>query len=533
MAHEVDVTGHQTASVATYLQDAASALDRKQLRMAESSLRHVLRQDPDNAEGNRLMGLVWMMQGQGQAAIDSLERALSSNSDDPIIHMTLGSVLMETGHTRRGLACLTRSCNLAPHDPTAWFNLGTAQRHARQHANAKDAFTRALELTPGNTEMRRALATVLTDLGQIEEAANLLRQILRQQPENVRAWSDLANLKTVLMSRQDVAQLQALRHNPKIPDLARVPLTFALAKALDDQREYIAAFDALEQANAMARGHITWDRQAEKDRVEAIAQAFSGPTSEPVDPRRGEGIILIVHVPRSGSTLLEHMLASHPAIQGGGETRVLPGILAKESERRGVPFWQWASSATAGDWARLGGEYLAHMDPVRNGLPCVTDKTPWNWAFVGAALSMLPAARVIDMRRDALETCFSCYRQLFSSGCLFTYDLDDLVEYYAGYEHLGALWRRQFPRRYINCQYEALQRNPELEIRRILDFCGLPFAPECLNFHGTQRPVDTMSAAQVRQKMQPDTARFPQYGEKLETLRKKLHRAGIGSGPSS
>jgi hypothetical protein len=208
---------------------------------------------------------------------------------------------------------------------------------------------------------------------------------------------------------------------------------------------------------------------------------------------------------------------------------MLTNILDGESTRRGVPFPQWAPQATAADWERLGNVYLGQIRPLRDDRPCFTDKTPWNWALVGSALAMLPAARVINVRRDPLETCFSCYRQLFSSGCLFAYDLDDLVAYYRGYARLTTLWQQQSPTHYTDCRYEALQQHPEAEIRRLLNFCGLPFDPACLNFHQTQRAVMTLSAAQVRQQIQQGTARLPRYGEKLDPLSNKLREAGIYS----
>lgn len=517
----------QTGSITASLQAAAHALGRTQPREAERHLQRVLQHDPDHAEGNRLMGLLWMMDGNKPAAIDRLERALRAAPDDALVNMTLGSALMQAGETDRGLAVLQRSCELAPRDPTGWFNLGTAQRQARRFSASRQALAHAVSLAPDNIEMRRGLATVLTDLGELEEAADTLREILRDQPENARAWHDLANLKSVPMTGQDVVRLQALVSDSRTPDLSRVALRFVLAGALEDQREYGAAFDMFAQANATARRYVHWNRRAEGERVDAIAGTFSGRLPEPVDPRKGAGVILIVHVPRSGSTLLEQMLASHPAVEGAGETRILPDILDAESARRGASFPTWGTSATAEDWDRLGDMYLQRLDQHRSDASFVTDKTPWNWAFVGAVLAMLPAARVINVRRNALETCFSCYRQLFSSGCLFTYDLDDLVAYYAGYERLQDLWRRQFSASYLDCRYEQLQQDPEAELRRLLDGCGLSFDAACLDFQRNKRAVQTMSAGQVRQKLNRHTSRLPRYGIKLDVLREKLRAAGL------
>ena len=235
----------------------------------------------------------------------------------------------------------------------------------------------------------------------------------------------------------------------------------------------------------------------------------------------------MVCLPRSGSTLTEQILASHPEVVGGDEVQALPDILDEESRRRGLPFPQWVPAATAADWHRLGEEYLARTSRWRSQRPRFTDKNVSNWAFVGAALAMLPGARVVNSRRDPLETCFAGYRQLFATGVHFSYDLDDMVDYFAGYDRLATLWRRQFPLQYFDHEYESLQRDPEGQIRRLLDFCGLPFDAACLAFHQTPRTVLTVSSAQVRQPLRRDTARASLYGDKLEPLRARLRAAGL------
>jgi len=262
--------------------------------------------------------------------------------------------------------------------------------------------------------------------------------------------------------------------------------------------------------------------------VEAIASAFAHPLPAPLDATLGKEVIFIVCLPRSGSTLTEQILASHPQVEGADEILVLPRLLSEESTRRGQPFPQWVPAATAQDWQRLGNEYLARTRHWQQHLR-FTDKNVDNWALVGAALAMLPGARVVNSRRDPLETCFAWYRQLFGNQSVhYSYDLDDIVDYYAGYARLSRLWQRRFPQQYFDHEYEALQADPEAQIRRLLGFCGLPFDPACLAFHQSSRPVLTISAAQVRQPLRRDTARSARYGHKLDPLRARLRAAGLG-----
>ncbi|MEW9622686.1 tetratricopeptide repeat-containing sulfotransferase family protein [Rhodanobacter geophilus] len=482
---------------------------------------------PGSAEVRRLMGVAALMGGDHPRAISHLRSALAADPDDAIVNMTLGNALFETGETAAGLACLQRACELAPGTAAAWYNFGRALQVSSRVEQAREALQRAVTIDHGYTRARNALATVLTNLGDISSAVAILRETLRMQPDNADAWFALGNMKTESFGSEDVAQLRGLFRRPGISDDSRILLGFTLAKAMEDQADYAAAFDVVREANALKRRHLYWDRSEERARVDAIAGAFSAPLPAPLDATLGQEVVFVVCLPRSGSTLTEQILASHPEVAGGDEIQALPEILDEESGRRGMPFPRWVPAATAADWHRLGEEYLARTSRWRLQRPRLTDKNVSNWAFVGAALAMLPGARVVNSRRDPLETCLAGYRQLFATGVHFSYDLDDMVDYFTGYDRLSGLWRRTFPQQYFEHQYEALQRDPEGQIRRLLDFCRLPFDAACLAFHRTPRTVLTVSSAQVRQPLRRDTARAPLYGDKLEPLRARLRAAGL------
>ncbi len=515
------------------LQAAGRALGQGQPDAAERLLVRVLERMPELAEAHRLLGISALMRGQHSKAVEHLRTVLAQHPDDALIHMNLGSALVESRETGEGLLHLERACELAADNAEYWCNLGVGYQFAEKLEPARAAFARAVELQPGHLRARIKLAYAFILLGETASAVASLRETLRLQPDCVDAWLALGNLKTERLDAGDVNQLQHLLQLPGMPDDQRVALGFTLAKALEDQSDYASAYDVVETANAQHRRHVYWSRDEERARVDAIAQAFSGAMPAPVDPMLGNEVIFVVHMPRSGSTLVEQILASHAQVQAGDELQVLPDILDEESRVRGKPFPQWVSEADGVDWQRMGMTYLQRVREMLGPHARFTDKTPNNWAFVGAALAMLPGARVVNARRDPLETCFSCYRQLFQVGCNFTYDLQDMVDYYAGYERLSALWREKFPRRYFENGYESLQHDTEGQIRRLLDFCDLPFDPVCLQFHRTQRTVRTFSASQVRQPLQKDTARSARYGERLDPLRAKLLAAGIPLAESS
>ncbi|BFI94823.1 MAG: tetratricopeptide repeat-containing sulfotransferase family protein [Rhodanobacter sp.] len=517
----------EAAAVPRLLHEARRALGLGQSEPARQRLAKALALAPQDAEAHRLLGIAALMDGDNPQAIGHLRHALAARPGDATIHMTLGNALFETGEAEAGLACLERACELAAEDPAAWYNFGRALQVSARLQPACDALRRAVALAPDYVKARNALATVLANLGDAAAAVATLRETLRRHPDNADAWFALGNLKTERLDGNDAAHLRSLFRQPEQSDDARILLGFTLAKALEDQADYPAAFDVVCEANAMRRRQLYWNRDEERARIEAIARAFAQPLPAPLDAALGHEVIFVISVPRAGSTLVEQILASHPEVDGGDEIPVLPEILDGESTRRGCAFPAWVPAATADDWHRLGLEYLERTRHWGRQHRRFTDKNISNWAFVGAALAMLPGARVVNARRDPLETCFACYRQLFATGVHFSYDLDDMVGYYAGYARLSALWRQRFPQQYFEHDYEALTLDAEAQIHRLLQACALPFDPACLAYHRTPRAVLTISAAQVRQPLHRDTARGPRYGDRLDPLRARLHAAGL------
>ncbi len=505
------------------LAGAGQSLRSGQTQAAERALLEALRLAPECAEANRLMGIVQQMRGDPAQAATFLRRALAQCPDDPTLHTGLGIALHQCGAVEEALACLERACDLAPRLASSWFNLGKALKSQSQHfERARDVLLRALEIDPAHVAARLILGDTQTALGEITAAVENYREILRRQPHDSAAWLALSNVKTAPFSASDVSRLRrALQHNGSSLD-ARIALGFTLSRALEDQADYPAAFQALREANALKRGRIQWNPVSEHSRVEAIAAAFAEPRTAAPDPTQGQEIIFVVSLPRSGSTLTEQILASHRDVEGANELQDLRQVIEAESARRGQAFPRWVGSASASDWARLGEDYLARTAWLRQRRPRSTDKNLLNWQLVGAAMAMLPGARVVNSRRDPLETCLACYRQLFVSGNHFSYELGEMADYWHDYDRLCRHWARLFPQRFLDQTHESLLAEPERCIRRLLDFCGLDFDPDCLRFHRTRRVVRTASAAQVRQPLLRDTARARLYGGLLDTLRAKL-----------
>lgn len=512
-------------TLARLLEKASAALSRREPDVAETALIGVLALAPDCVEAQRLLGVTQQARGDHPQAVMILRQALALRPGDALIHMNLGVSLHAGGDPEAALASFRQACALAPDLAAAWFNLGRMFKLRARPAEACEALERALRLAPTHLTARLVLAEVQTSLGEVALATANYRELLRRHPGHPDAWIALANLKVERFSREDVSQLRRALQPTGLTVDARVSLGFALAKALEDQEHYPAAFAALRQANSLKRRHLHWDAVAARAEVDAILDAFARPVSAVPEPQAGEEVIFIVSLPRSGSTLAEQILASHPQVEGADELTDLQQVIDAESARRGQTFPHWVPSATAADWARLGQDYLARTEHHRRRRPRFTDKNLINWQFVGAAMAMLPGARVVNCRRDPLESCFGCYRQLFVSGNLFSYNLGEMASRWSDYDRLSRHWQALYPHRFFEHAYESLLAEPEAQTRRLLEFCGLDYDPACLQFHRTQRAVRTASAAQVRQPLRRDTARSARYGDQLGGLRALLRGA--------
>lgn len=527
---EMTLSGERRSSVARrMLARARREWQQQRFDAAERSLTSVLALAPDDPVATRMLGVTVQCRGHHGKAVACFRDVLDAWPEDAGLRAGLGIALYEHGEVDGALEQFRRACELAPEVAMSWFNLGRVLSMQSRFAESVDALRRALTLAPAHVAARLLLAKAQAALGQVDAAVAGFREVLRHEPGNAEAWLGLGSLNTDCFDAADVTRLQqALQRCHKGAHEYEL-LGFTLAKALEGQGDYARAFEMFQRANASRRRRRpAWDAVAERARVQAIGDAFAQSMPKPVDDRLGHEVIFIVSMPRSGSTLVEQILAAHPQVQGANEIRDLSALIATESERRQSPFPAWVADADAADWQRLGREYVTRTEAWRRERPRSTDKSLLNWPLVGAALAMLPAARVIVVRRDPVETCLGCYRQLFSEERGFACDLDDTADYCVDFVRLTRFWLERYPDRVMDLSYEALVHAPESVTRRLLQFCDLPFDPACLESHKSSRTViDGPSAAQVRQPLHAGTARAVRYGDKLDSLRQRLREGGV------
>lgn len=503
------------------LRDARCALERGHVASADRALSGVQPAARIHAEFLHLLGVTRHLQKRRDEALAALYGAVALRPADALILTNLGIALRAAGKIEAALANLRRACELAPDLAVAWYSLGRTLGKDARPDEARMAFERALRCDARHFKARIAYGDTLRTLGCIEQAVEQYRLALRQ-PGSIRAWGRLANIKTVRLDAHDTLKLERMYNSSALAIEDRVIAGFALAKALEDQGRCNAAFVVLGSVNALKRRRMQWNPAVFRRRNEAIATAFATAPGTASRAEFGNEVIFIVSLPRSGSTLTEQILASHPEVEGANELPDLWAVLEEESRRRGIEFPGWVADAKPADWRRLGRLYLDRTARWRRSRPRFTDKALTNWRIIGAARAMLPGARFINCRRDPLETCLSCYRQLFAHGQAFTYDLDELADYWRNYDHMMRYWHAHHPRHIHDLVHENLLAEPAVQIRRLLDFCGLRFDPACLRYYETPRCVRTISSAQVREPLRTDTARAHRYGDLLVPLRDAL-----------
>lgn len=499
---------------------AGRALDAGRVDQAFEQLAPVSAAYPNHPEVLRLHAGILSQRGLHTEALRVMQQALAQRPRDPVYHNTMGTLLGDAGEYELAIVSLQRACELQPAIPFAWYNLGLMLTRCVRNNEAIVALQQAVSLDPDQMDARALLADMLRTRGRIEDASIEYRKVLSERPTTGMAWWGLADLRTTRFTDNDIQRMRAAAQDRRASDDDLVAIGFALAKALEDTGRDADSLATLASANEIARRRQVWNSRAFFQNIAAIDAAFSQPQTV-VSETIGEQVIFITSLPRSGSTLVEQILASHSSVEGAGELPDLPLVLSEESRRRGMPFPQWVSAMQPADWERLGHRYLERTARWRQQRPIFTDKLPSNWIYIGAIRAMLPAAHIIACRRDPLENCFSCYRQHLAHN-EYKRTFEDLADFWRAFDQHVRQAGKLYPSHVFEHSYESLLADPENHIRRLLNFCGLPFESACVNFHESRREVRSPSATQVRQPLH-DTSRASRYGALLDPLRAALN----------
>jgi tetratricopeptide (TPR) repeat protein len=466
---------------------------------AAASYRRALEIEPGFAETHNNYGNALLELGRVDDALAGYRRALKINPEFAEAHHNLGNALRGLGKLDDAVASYRRALEIKPNFAEAHCNLGIALRLQGRTAESQASCRRALEINPQSAATFAVLADSSADRGQFSEAEDLFKRAISIEPESPEAWAGIARFRKMTQSDAAwLAQAQRIAGRP-LPARREVPLRYAIGKYFDDVKDFDQAFINFQRAN-----ELTKLRRAKHDRVQltqvvdAITRSYDPLWLKEtrINAHESARPVFIVGMLRSGTTLAEQILASHPDVFAAGE----------------LTYWNTASAtyqpsalntpASATLLRKLADDYLRLLEDLSHDALRVIDKMPTNFAFLGLIHAVFPNARIIHMRRNPIDTCLSIYFQDFEAAVSYANDLEDLAHYYTEYLRIMKHWRLVLPEEAIlDVSYEGLVNDQEAWSRRMLEFIGLPWDPRCLDFHETQRTVLTASKWQVRQKI--------------------------------
>ena len=511
------------------LMNAAAALVEGQLAVAERLLRDYLMARPTEPSAIRMLAEVAARLGRYEDAETLLTRCVELAPGFTAARHNLATVLYRQNKSQPALEHLE---TLLAEDPrhAGYANLKAAALvRVGEYDQAIGLYERVLAEHPHQPKGWMSYGHVLKTVGRNTDSVAAYRRAVELAPALGEAWWSLANLKTYRFSDADLAAMQGQLALADLPDEDRFHLHYALGKAFEDAGGYAQSFDHYARGAAQRRTTIEYDPAETSAHVARSKALF---TAEFLGARAGQGSpapdpIFIVGLPRSGSTLIEQILASHSQVEG---TMELPDVIALAKRLGGKgrgaasAYPEALADLSPEDLAALGQEFLDRTRVQRKtDRPFFIDKMPNNFAHLGLIHLMLPKARIIDARRHPMGCCFSGFKQHFARGQTFSYGLEDIGRYYADYVDLMAHFDAALPGRVHRVIYEQMVEDPETQIRALLDYCGLPFEPACLTFHENDRAVRTASSEQVRQPIFKDGVdQWRHYESWLDPLKAAL-----------
>jgi tetratricopeptide (TPR) repeat protein len=510
VAHCREAIRLQPALAVAHFNLGAALRRQDRLEEAEAAFRDAVRLNPRDIEAQCNLGVVCHQLGKLSESLARLREAVRLAPSHAQAHHDFGAVLLASGQGDLAVQHLREAIRLAPAFVEAHINLGLGLRQLNRVDAAVGCFHDALRLNPACVTARNHLANAWQAIGKIELAVAEFQEALRIEPGNAFALAALSNLAAAghyQLTDVDIHAAEQRAVQEQLPLEDRHQLHFALAIELDRSGDYARAFEHYREGNALRkalerRRGVFFDPQAHDEFVDRIIATYTPAFFERV---RSFGIdtqlpVFVVGMMRSGTTLAEQILASHPMVHGGGELALMETLINSLPHRLSVAagYPEVLAVLDAATARSVALDYVRSIRERGGAAERVVDKLPANFLNLGLIATLFPQARIIHCRRDPLDTCLSCYFQNFGGPVPHALDLEHLGRYYRAYERLMAHWARVLPVPVFELPYEELTAEPEMVSRRLIAFCGLAWDQQCLRFHQIERLVRTASLLQVR-----------------------------------
>ena len=506
-------------------------IDAGDLRRALAACKHLNQGYPDYAYGWYLASYLMKKVRHFDDALRAVERALELSAEDKYA-LHKAKCLFESGQVAAASELARQVHERSFPDASLHGELGTLFHMLGDHPRALDQYCRAIELDGSNAQFHFNKAAVLRYLGNAAGAETAFDRAIELNPQEYEAYNGRAQLRTQTRERNHVVELRATLASSR-PPAGQVQLHYALAKELEDLGDYVESFASLKRGADIKRRHMQYSVDTDLQIIGKIREIFGpGMLGSAIEGCNGPGAIFIIGMPRTGTTLVERILGSHSTVHSAGELNNfgLELIRLGRQAAGGAPASRldFVAATAKLDFRKLGEAYLDSVEPLRGGATYFIDKLPFNYLYAGLIHLALPQAKIINLQRHPMDTCYAIYKQLFKDAYPFSYDLAELGQYYIAYHRLMQHWNGVMPGVIHTLRYEALVADVEAESRRLLEYCGLPWEAACLRYHQSPESSTTASALQVRQPVYGSSVgKWRCYAGELESLRQMLVDAGI------
>jgi len=484
--------------------NAVDLLSEEKIDEAITKLQEILKKSPNDVNAMRYLARAYRLGDKNLQDAEALLRtAVQQSPDFTPGWFDLASLLMRD-KIMEAIAAYEKVVQLDPKNAAAWGGLGSAYGLAMYPDKSAEAYAKSIELEPDVPNVLMGHGHALKTLGNQSRALKSYRAAIKNKPDFGEVYWSMANLKVFKFEDEEVNAMLHQLDEECLSENEEIHFRFALGKAFEDNKDYSQAWHYYHTGNQLQRKTVEHFPVEMEMRHNLIKEVFN---QEFLKERSNIGYdcpdpILIVGLPRSGSTLIEQILASHSQVEGTSELPILGNLAQSIGQHRndGIQYPKAVLDLRNKDWLAYGQQYIDEAQRHRTtSKPFFTDKLPNNFPLIGLLSIILPKAKVINARRHPFDSCLGGYKQLFSKGQNFTYDMLDLAHYYQQYDAMIKHWHQVLPGKILDVHYEQTVDDLETQVRRVLDFCELPFEQSCIDFHQTERAIKTASSEQVRQ----------------------------------
>ncbi len=494
------------------------------LQQAEQIYHHILSNDPDNADANHYLGIIAIQGGENDIAIRFINKAIQANPNIPATYSNLGNALKRLGRLDEALVSYRKAISMNPDSAVMYCNLGVLLKDIGQLDEAIEKYKTAISINPDFAEAHCNLGILFNELGQLNEAISSYKIAISSNPDYAKAHHYLSRAIRHHEYDDTILAMETFYDRDDISSEQRMHLAFGLGKVFEDLNEYSKSFDFILEGNRLKRASYQYRIEEDVELFGKIKEVFSTGffSNHPDTGNPDETPIFILGMPRSGTSLVEQILASHSQVFGAGELKYLSSMATgSRSENTKKKFPEYALKLQNDSFYILGSNYIGKLRNHSNIARYITDKMPINFKLIGLIKTILPKAKVIHCKRDFMDNCYSIFKNYFAGEHKYAYEMNELGHYYKLYLDLMDHWQKIIPDFIYEISYEELVSDQEEQTKKLLSFCQLPWEDSCLSFHKTKRRVRTASATQVRRPIYSDSIQgWKKYEAQLKPLQK-------------